>query len=69
MKLKAKPNLYDVIYSFKKDHNQWGSFRAEEGQLQLTIAQVMASPEWQLECVALIATSKPNRYELPTEVR
>jgi hypothetical protein len=67
MKLKAKPNLYEVIYSFKKAPDQWASFRAEEQDLQMTIMQVMSHIEWQLECVALIATSKSNRYELPTE--
>lgn len=65
MKLKPRPNVFEVTYSIKKSPNDWASFRSEEDQLMGTIALVLSNKEWQLECVALIATYQKNRYELP----
>lgn len=66
MKLKPKPNVFEITYSLKKSPNDWGSFRTDEEQLPLALSQVLANKEWQLECIALIATYQKNRYELPT---
>lgn len=66
MKLKPKPNVYEITYSLKADPNKWASFRSEEDQLQGSLALVFANKDWQLECIALIATYQKNRYELPT---
>lgn len=69
MKLKPKPNQYDVTYSIRKDPGEWSSVRVTEDKLQLAIMQVMTNNDWQLECVALIASIHQNRYDinLPTD--
>ena len=66
MKLKPKPNVYEITYSLKKDPNQWAAIRSNEDKLQIDLAFVLSNKEWQLECVSLIATYQKNRYELPT---
>ena len=65
MKLKPKRDVYEITYSHKKDPNQWDRFRAEEEDLLVSVNKVLTHKEWQLECVALVATNKPNKHDLP----
>ena len=60
----SKNNVYEVAWSLKKDPNKWESSRIEQDALQFAIMQIMSNAEWQLECVALIASSNKNRNEL-----
>ena len=64
--LKNKKDLYEITFSAKSDPNTWNTVRVNEDMLVLKVAEVLGNKNIQLECVALIATSKPNKYDLPT---
>lgn len=65
MKLKVKPDVYEITFSLRKDPNTWNTVRVQEGELVLKVAEILMNQNIQLECVALVATMKPNKHELP----
>ena len=62
-----KPNIYEITYSLKTKPNEWSSFSCEENKIQNTLAIVLATKDWQLECVALVKSSNSNRYDISSE--
>lgn len=66
-KLKIKPNKYEITISLRSDPNKWSSHAVNEDQLLLELATIMSNDKVQIEAVALVATSRSNRNDLPTE--
>lgn len=66
-KLKIKPNKYEITISLRSDPNKWSSHTVNEDQLLLELATIMANDKIQVEAVALVVTSHPNRHDMPAE--
>lgn len=62
-----KPNIYEVVYSIRDNPDEWSYFSCTEDKVKDTVAIVLATKTWQLECVTLVKSSNPNRYDMPSE--
>lgn len=66
MSLKGKKDTYEITISSAKDPNEWTSFEVSADDLLVKIGETLLNTNLRLEAVALVASNRKNRHDIPT---